>query len=275
MSATVEQVNQLYEQFLGRSGQEEYLQNWAQSGGTLQEIRDGIISSPEGQLYQAQLASDGSVGGGKQAPITQPTIRDVSALYQELLGRPGQEEYLQNWAQSGGTLEQIRAGIAGSPEGIAFAASQGGGGTSPAGGTTDAGGIPDWFSSYTDQLSAMQAEMLTEQQAGGGSSSVGSVGVPGGVPPAVGVPGGGTPVTSSGSSYTMPTVAPPMDNPYLAQLPTNPSAGYIPPTPEMLDAYRYEQFYNQGMIPPVDQGIGGLSYFGIPPSQIQASLTGF
>ena len=96
---------------------------------------------------------------GQQAPITQPTIRDVSALYQELLGRPGQEEYLQNWAQSGGTLEQIRAGIAGSPEGIAFAASQGGGGTSPAGGTTDAGGIPDWFSSYTDQLSAMQAEI--------------------------------------------------------------------------------------------------------------------
>ena len=215
---------------------------------------------------------------GQQAPITQPTIRDVSALYQELLGRPGQEEYLQNWAQNGGTLAQIRAGIAGSPEGIAFAASQGGGGTSSAGGTSPAGGtpidsteIPDWFSSYTDQLSAMQAEiaalnaLLTEQQAGGGSSSVGSVGVP----------GGGTPVTSSGSSYTMPTVAPPRDNPYLAQLPTNPSAGYIPPTPEMLDAYRYEQFYNQGMIPPVDQGIGGLSYFGIPPSQIQASLTGF
>ncbi len=287
MSVTVEQVNDLYEQFLGRSGQEEYLQNWAQTGGTLQDIRNGIISSPEGQLYQAQLASDGPIGGGKQTPIT-PTVttEQVSDLYQELLGRPGQDRFLQNWAQNGGTLDQIRAGIAGSPEGIAYAAAQGGGGDqvgggTTGGGTTDAGGIPDWFSSYTDQLSAMQAEiaalnaLLTEQQAGGGSSSVGSVGVPGGVPPAVGVPGGGTPVTSSGSSYTMPTVAPPMDNPYLAQLPTNPPVGYIPPTPEMLDAYRYEQFYNQGMIPPVDQGIGGLSYFGIPPSQIQASLTGF
>ena len=100
----------------------------------------------------------------------------------------------------------------------------------------------------------------------GGQSPVGQS--PVGQPPVGGVAGGST-------SYIAPAAPPPMDNPYLAQLPSNPAVGYIPPTPEMLDAYRYQQFYNQGMATPIDQGIGSLSYFGIPPSQIQASLSGF
>ena len=46
-------------------------------------------------------------------------------------------------------------------------------------------------------------------------------------------------------------------------------------TPEIMDAYRYQKFYDQGVVSPVDSGIGSLSYFGIPPSRIQASLSGF
>lgn len=52
------------------------------------------------------------------------TTEQVNALYQELLGRPGAQQYLSDWANSGMSLDQIRAGIAGSPEGQAYAQSQ-------------------------------------------------------------------------------------------------------------------------------------------------------
>ncbi len=149
MAVTTEQVNQLYGQLLGRSGADQYLQDWAQSGMSIDEIAAGIAGSPEGRQYAAQQqtqtqqtapqqttpttpttttsagAGESTYGGGKQAPLTQAvTPRDVNAIYEELLGRSGADSYLQQWVDSGGTLEEIRRGIAGSPEAQAYAASQ-------------------------------------------------------------------------------------------------------------------------------------------------------
>jgi len=56
--------------------------------------------------------------------LSQVSVADVNALYNELLGRSGAENFLQNWANSGMSLEEIADGIANSPEGIAYAASQ-------------------------------------------------------------------------------------------------------------------------------------------------------
>jgi len=49
------------------------------------------------------------------------TKEQVNQLYGQLLGRSGQDQYLEGWVNSGMTLDQIRAGIAGSPEGVAYA----------------------------------------------------------------------------------------------------------------------------------------------------------
>ena len=54
----------------------------------------------------------------------QVTVSDVNALYKELLGRSGADNFLQDWVNSGGSLEEIATGIANSPEGQAYAASQ-------------------------------------------------------------------------------------------------------------------------------------------------------
>jgi len=368
ITPTTQDVDALYQELLGRSGDGSYLKNWAQSGLSIEEIRSGIAGSPEGQAYanrppppaeqpiasvnqaiqQATTTAGGSQSVSRErldqlynelfgrttgardegaeywmaSGLTGEALRDaliagaqgsdavkfqsdqqalaqlpyaqrasdIDQMYRELFGRPAEQAGLEYWLSTGLAGEALRDQL------VAAASSQAEDSTDRQGfinrqtalatGQTPEGyktyspaGPPGYFTDLQDEFTAMQEEiaalnvLLANQQSGGGSSSVGSVGVPGGV--SVGQPGGGTTTTDSGSSYAMPTVAPPMDNPYLAQLPTNPPVGYIPPTPEMLDAYRYEQFYNQGMVPPVDQGIGGLSYFGIPPSQIQASLTGF
>ena len=143
MAVTTEQVNQLYGQLLGRSGADQYLQNWAQSGMSIDQIAADIAASPEGRQYAAQQppppvqqttyaapattepVPTANPVSGQQAPLTQAvTPRDVNAIYEELLGRSGADSYIQQWVDSGGSLEEIRAGIAGSPEGQAYAASQ-------------------------------------------------------------------------------------------------------------------------------------------------------
>jgi hypothetical protein len=73
------------------------------------------------------------------------TVEDVNALYNALLGRDGESEYLESWANSGMSLPDLYDAIAGSPEGQTYAAAQagsGGDGTT-SGGTTDDGTTGD------------------------------------------------------------------------------------------------------------------------------------
>lgn len=111
---TTEEVNQLYTALLGRTGQQEYLQRWADSGMSLPEIHDAIQASPEGQAY---AASQASAPTPTPTPSTAPvTAAEVQNLYAELLGRSGAPEYVQQFVDTGMTADQIREQIMQSPE---------------------------------------------------------------------------------------------------------------------------------------------------------------
>ena len=285
MAVSRERLDQLYNELFGRTtgAEDAGAEYWMNSGFTGEKLRDALVagaaSNPTGQDYVNFQAAQKQFGQNSYAQ----RASDIDQMYRELFGRPAEQAGLEYWLNSGLSGEELRdnltyaayAGREKNPTGYqtyldrqaALAAGQ-----TPEGYKTySPEGPPGYFTDLQDQFTAMQEEIAALNAmlgaGGGGYSPTVPVGQPGGG--VVSSEGGG------GYSYTVPTVVPPMDNPYLAQFPTNPPVGYIPPTPEMLDAYRYEQFYNQGMIPSVDQGIGALSYFGIPPSQIQTALTGF
>ncbi len=283
MAVSRERLDQLYNELFDRTtgAEDAGAEYWMESGLTGEALRDALIagaaSNPSGQDYVNFQAAQEQFGQNSYAQ----RAYDVNQMYTELFGRPAEQAGLEYWLGTGLSGEELRDSIAyaGSKNPkqddyesyLARQASLAAGETPQGYKTYSQPAPPGYFTELQDQFTAMQEEIAALNAmlgaGGGGYSPTMPVGQPGGG--VVSSEGGG------GYSYTVPSVVPPMDNPYLAQFPTNPPVGYIPPTPEMLDAYRYEQFYNQGMIPPVDQGIGGLSYFGIPPSQIQASLTGF
>ena len=103
------------------------------------------------------------------------TKEQVNQLYGQLLGRQGQDQYLQGWVDSGMTLDEIRGGIANTPEGVAYAQSQstqttssgGDGGGPTAGGTTTGGEadpVPD--SVYTPPVTIGDVNSLYKQYLG-------------------------------------------------------------------------------------------------------------
>lgn len=283
MAVSRERLDQLYNELFDRTtgAEDAGAEYWMNSGLTGEKLRDALVagaaSNPTGQDYVNFQAAQEQFGQNSYAQ----RASDVNQMYLELFGRPAEEGGLLYWVNSGLSGEELRDSIAYAGmknpkqddyESYLNRQSSLAAGETPEGYKTySQSGPPGYFTELQDQFTAMQEEIAALNAmlgaGGGGYSPTIPVGQPGGG--VVSSEGGG------GYSYTVPSVVPPMDNPYLAQFPTNPPVGYVPPTPELLDAYRYEQFYNQGMVPPVDQGIGGLSYFGIPPSQIQASLAGF
>jgi hypothetical protein len=293
MAVSRERLDQLYNELFDReTGAEDAgAAYWMESGLTGEALRDALIaaaaSNPRGQDYVNFQAAQEQFARKSYAD----RAADVNQIYIELFGRPAEQGGLQYWLDSGLSGEALR-------DSIAYAGSQNpkqddyeryldrqaqlAAGNVPQGYRTyTPEGPPGYFTDFQDQFTAMQEELaalrelLAAQESSGffGGSAT-PIGQPGGGQPGMGQPPVGG-VTGGGYSYTTPAAPPPMDNPYLAQLPSSPPVGYIPPTPEMLDSYRYQQFYNQSLVPPIDQGIGQLSYFGIPPSQIQASLSGF
>jgi len=283
MAVSRERLDQLYNELFDRTtgAEDAGAEYWMNSGLTGEKLRDALVagaaSNPTGQDYVNFQAAQEQFGQNSYAQ----RASDVNQMYLELFGRPAEEGGLLYWVNSGLSGEELRDSIAYAGmknpkqddyESYLNRQSSLAAGETPEGYKTySQSAPPGYFTELQDQFTAMQEEIAALNAmlgaGGGGYSPTIPVGQPGGG--VVSSEGGG------GYSYTVPSVVPPMDNPYLAQFPTNPPVGYVPPTPELLDAYRYEQFYNQGMVPPVDQGIGGLSYFGIPPSQIQASLAGF
>ena len=286
MAVSRERLDQLYNELFDRkTGAEDAgAEYWMNSGLTGEALRDALIAgaaSNEGSTDYANFqAAQEQFGQNSYAQ----RAYDVNQMYLELFGRPAEQAGLEYWVNSGLAGENLRdsiayAGMKNSKqddfESYLNRQSSLAAGETPEGYKTySQPATPSYVTELQSQFTAMQEEIaalnaMLDANNNNYSSSPVSVGQPS----SVSGPSGGGP--TSNLSYTTPTVAPPMNNPYLAQFPTNPPVGYVPPTPEMLDAYRYEQFYNQGMIPPVDQGIGALSYFGIPPSQIQTALTGF
>jgi hypothetical protein len=209
----------------------------------------------------------------------------LNQLYTELFGRAAEDKGAEYWMGTGITGEDLR-------KNLIYAASKAEEGKRQdyesylarqaqlARGTTPVGYGP---SSNQETLAAMQEEitglraLLEQMQSGGSYAPVGGtpIGQPGQGAPAPVTPSPVTDPSGTYSSGSMMQTAPEQTNPYLSPVSQAPIAGYVPPTPEMLDAYRFQQYYNQGAVSPVDQGVGSLSYFGIPPSQIQSVLSGF
>ena len=210
------------------------------------------------------------------------TRERLDQLYTELFGRPAEDAGAEYWMSTGLTGEELR-------DNLIYAAGQAEEGRRQdinsynarqaqlARGMTPAGYGP---SVNQEALMAMQEEIAALRELLNTQST--RVGTPATVP--VGTPSGNAPAqvtqqvadpTGTYSSGSMISTPSEQTNPYLAPVGNSSIPGYVPPTPEMLDAYRFQQYYNQGAVTPIDQGIGSLSYFGIPPSQIQASLSGF
>ena len=112
-----------YRELLGREPENaDVLREWIDSPGTIEDIRNEIRDSPEGMAYaSAQSGPDTADTGRRRAAIV--------ALYTELLGRePENDDVVDAYLNSQGSLDDIRDEILNSEEGKAYAASKGGGG---------------------------------------------------------------------------------------------------------------------------------------------------
>ena len=295
MAVDTDTVRGFYRQYLGRDpGANQYVQNWANSGMSVAEIETAIANSEEAQL-RAQQQAQQQAQQTQQAGTTTGVSRErLNQLYNELFGRDVKDAGAEYWMASGLTGEKLRDALIAGAQGsditdfaerqAMLAAGQtppGYPGSPLGGGTTET--VPAYFQDYLNEYNAMQERLDTltalieQMQSSGGGYTGGtgvSVGQPGGTPtyqdPRV-IDDGGV-YSSVGPAYqSSQDVAAAAYNPY-----RTPVAG-TSLTPEMLDAYRFQQFYTQApsLVPRIDQGVGSLSYFGIPPSQIQASLSGF
>ena len=302
MAVSRERLDQLYNELFGRTGgaDEAGAEYWMESGLSGEALRDALIAGAQGSdVTGFQQAEQAAAAGAARSPERQA---QVTKIYNELFGRDPGQTGLNYWSGINLTGEALRDQIAASaqeadaarfaerqamlaagqiPTGYAGNPLTSGGGADGAGGGTTT--VPDWFEGYMDQYNAMQERLDTltalieQMQSSGGGYTGGtgvSVGQPGGTPtyqdPRV-IDDGGV-YSSVGPAYsTAEDVAAAAYNPYRM-----PVTG-VNLTPEMMDAYRFQQFYTQApsLVPRIDQGVGSLSYFGIPPSQIQASLSGF
>ena len=275
VDAATNAINLLFQQYGGRTPTQaeldQFLGVYGQAGAMdMASQIQGYFAS--GDPTQVTGSPDDMVYA--EFPVT---TGQVNQLYMELLGRPGAEQYLSGWVDSGMTLDQIRQAIMESPEYQARQGTTGGGGggtgtTGGGGGTTGTtgggGGTTGTTTNpYTAQFEAMQAELaaLREQLATLSSMGQPTRGTGGGT-------GSGTGGGTTGGVYTSAGAydAQPAFNPYRTQ-----------PTPEMLDAYRFQQFQSgaPSLVPaPANQGQGqdpATGYFGYDPRNVQAILSGF
>lgn len=111
------QVQAIYQDELGRAGADNFIKGWVDSGMTEDEIRQAVSDSAEGQYYEQVGDTLGAATGLESLEVTPDA---VSQLYQANLGRPGQQEYITNWVNSGMSLAEIERAIMDSPEGQNF-----------------------------------------------------------------------------------------------------------------------------------------------------------
>ena len=81
-----------------------------------------VSSTPAGD--DQAVASAPPAAASVASPAPSVSVADVNALYQTLLGRPGADNFLLGWANSGMSINQIAADIENSPEGVAYANAQ-------------------------------------------------------------------------------------------------------------------------------------------------------
>lgn len=133
---TAEQVNALYQQYLGRDAEQAGLDYWMNSGGTLADLEYNISISPEAKEYATNQQDTSST----PTPTSEVTTDDIFALYQQYLGRNPELAGLNYWLTSGGTLADLEYNISMSPEAQEYAASQAQTGTGAFTGGVNVGG---------------------------------------------------------------------------------------------------------------------------------------
>lgn len=120
--ATAEGVQGLYQTLLGRSGADNFIQGWLDSGMSLEDIELAIRQSPE-FLERSNnvdpVTSDGA-SDGTQGDFNEDTARsEIISAYQSLLGRSPREEGLNYWLgtmRDGASLSEVIYNIRQSPE---------------------------------------------------------------------------------------------------------------------------------------------------------------
>jgi len=188
-SVTAAQVQQIYQSELGRGGADNFIQGWVDSGMSLDEIRQAVNDSPEGQNYDttglaASLDNPG-VLPTSDAPASPAAGYSplVTQYYQELFNRDPQQaglDYFTGRLGSGALTEEglrdaMIAGAQGTDR-MYYDASQSGGpvfdatqalfGRRPARGrfNPETGQLEGGFGQYRTQLDA--GELTPEQLRG-------------------------------------------------------------------------------------------------------------
>jgi hypothetical protein len=236
---TYDQINALYQQYLGRPASQDEANNWisgAYGATDLGGIESQIASSGEAQ------ARRGDGGGGASGG---PSYDQINNLYNQYLGRPASQDEYHNWisgAYGATDLGGITGQIQNSGEAQAYAASHGGGASSGGGGggglTTSSGG------SYTPppSYSAPAPSAQTSQTFGpwGGHFTA---------PTPTALP--------TAPTFTAPSYTPPPAFSYDASTP-----GYVaPPTYTPPPAFSYGDFsYGDFKAPTVEEALNDPGY---------------
>jgi len=122
---TPDKVREFYRMYLGRDpGPNEYVMQFVQSGKTLAEIEQEIMTSPEAQNFAITGVPVSSADELAQITAEREAVtpEKVRAFYQQYLGRdPGNNQFVMGWVNSGMSLAEVEAQIAASPEAQNFA----------------------------------------------------------------------------------------------------------------------------------------------------------
>lgn len=177
-SVTAAQVQQIYQDELGRGGADNFIQGWVDSGMSLADIRQAVNDSAEGQNYDstglaASLDNPGVLPTGDAQPSTTNFNPLIQQYYQELFNRQAQQpglDYFSGRLGSGDLTEEgLRDAIISGAQGtdrMYYDASQSGGpvfdatqqlfGRRPARGrfNPETGQLEGGFGQYRSQLDA-------------------------------------------------------------------------------------------------------------------------
>lgn len=117
MAVSGEDVQKIAQALLGRDVAPEFLEQFTQYDD-LPAVYDAMYDSAEGVNYR-----ETGVAASLDNPGVLPTgvtASDVQQIYQDELGRGGTDDFVQNWVNSGMSIEQIRQAVNDSAEGVNY-----------------------------------------------------------------------------------------------------------------------------------------------------------
>lgn len=117
MAVSGEDVQKIAQALIGRDVAPEFLEQFTQYDD-LPAVYDAMYDSAEGANYR-----ETGVAASLDNPGVLPTgvtASDVQQIYQDELGRGGTDDFVQNWVNSGMSIEEIRQAVNDSAEGVNY-----------------------------------------------------------------------------------------------------------------------------------------------------------